>query len=102
MTELFHPDDLYLPRVLYALSDPSRLHLIHELTQATEIASTRFISVQAARGTIAHHLKVLQLSGLTWTRIEGGRRLISLRRKDLDAHFPGLLDAVLTGFASIE
>jgi DNA-binding transcriptional ArsR family regulator len=79
MIELFHPANLYLSRVLYALADPSRLRLVQELTQTTEIASTGFTSVEAARGTIAHHLKVLRLAGLTWTRIEGGRRLVSLK-----------------------
>jgi DNA-binding transcriptional ArsR family regulator len=97
MPDLFHPANFHLPRVLYALADPSRLRLVQELTQATEIASTSFKSVEAARGTIAHHLKVLRLAGLTWTRIEGGRRLISLRREDLEARFPGLFDAVLAG-----
>lgn len=32
---------------------------------------------------------------MTWTRIEGTRRLTGLRRDDLDALFPGLLPAVL-------
>jgi len=98
MTELYHPDNLHLSDVLYALADPSRLSLVRELTQETEIASTGFRSVQAARGTIAFHLKVLRLAGLTLTRLDGNRRLISLRREALESRFPGLLDAVLTGF----
>ena len=95
MTELYHPTKLHLSEVLYALADPSRLNLVRELTQETEIASTDFRSVKAARGTIAFHLKVLRLAGITWTQIEGNRRLISLRRDKVDACFPGLLDAVL-------
>jgi hypothetical protein len=30
------------------------------------------------------------------TRIDGAHRYLTLRREDLDARFPGLLDAVLT------
>jgi len=98
MTAPYYSTNLHLPDVLYALADPSRLNLVRELTEETEIASTGFRSVKAARGTIAFHLKVLRLAGLTLTRIEGNRRLISLRRDWVDARFPGLLDAVLTGF----
>ena len=39
-------------------------------------------------------------AGLTRTRIEGTRRFIALRREDLDARFPGLLDAVVTASRS--
>ena len=34
-------------------------------------------------------------AGVLVSRYEGTRRLHSLRREDLDARFPGLLDAVL-------
>ncbi len=34
-------------------------------------------------------------SGLMLTRIVGTNRLMKLRREDLDARFPGLLDAVI-------
>ena len=97
MTELYHPSNLHLSDVLYALADPSRLKLVRELAQETEIASTGFRSVKAARGTIAFHLKTLRLAGLTLTRLDGTKRLISLRRDMVDASFPGLLDAVLAG-----
>jgi DNA-binding transcriptional ArsR family regulator len=58
------------------------------------VPSTGFTSVQAARGTIAFHLKALRLAGITRTRQEGTRRLVSLRLEDLD-RFPGLLCAIL-------
>jgi hypothetical protein len=34
------------------------------------------------------------------TRYDGQRKLVMLRRDDLDARFPGLLDAVLVGARS--
>jgi len=100
MTEPYHPTTIDLQHVLYALADPSRLRLVQELIRTKEIASTGFSSVEAARGTIAFHLKILRQAGLTWTRIESNRRLISLRRYQVDARFPGLLDAILTGSTS--
>ncbi len=39
------------------------------------------------------------MSGLLATRAEGTQSLNSLRRGDLDARFPGLLDAVLRAAA---
>jgi DNA-binding transcriptional ArsR family regulator len=44
---------------------------------------------------MSHHLRVLREAGLTRTRVEGTRRYVSLRREDLQARFPGLLEAVL-------
>jgi hypothetical protein len=38
---------------------------------------------------------VLRESGVVRTRPDGRKRLLSLRSDDLDACFPGLLDAVL-------
>jgi DNA-binding transcriptional ArsR family regulator len=39
---------------------------------------------------------VLREAGLTQTRAQGTHRYVSLRREELDARFPGLLDAVLS------
>jgi hypothetical protein len=41
------------------------------------------------------HFRILREAGVTVTRVSGAKRLVSLRREDLDARFPGLLDAVL-------
>jgi hypothetical protein len=38
-------------------------------------------------------------AGVTNTRVDGTRRYVSLRRDDLDARFPGLLDALLAAAA---
>jgi DNA-binding transcriptional ArsR family regulator len=95
MSKSLHPTALDLQQVLYALADPSRQRLIQELILAKEIPSTAFQSVQAARGSIAFHLKTLRLAGLTWTRLDGSKRLVSLRREAVDDRFPGLLDAII-------
>jgi DNA-binding transcriptional ArsR family regulator len=48
-----------------------------------------------SKPTLSHHFKVLRESGVVRTRPDGRKRLLSLRTDDLDARFPGLLDAVL-------
>jgi DNA-binding transcriptional ArsR family regulator len=44
---------------------------------------------------MSHHYKVLRESGLTRTRLAGTQRFMSLRKKELEERFPGLLDSVL-------
>lgn len=85
-----------LPVVLAALSDPVRLAIIRELAQRGEVACGT-LALPVSDSTRSHHLRTLREAGVTVTRIEGQRRLVSLRRGDLDARFPGLLDVVLAG-----
>jgi DNA-binding transcriptional ArsR family regulator len=92
---LYEPsrDDLALPNVLHALSDPIRLEILQRLTVGEQVCGT--FGLPIAKSTLSHHFKLLREAGITHTRVEGVRRLISVRRDDLDARFPGLLDAVL-------
>lgn len=87
-------EELELPNVLHALSDPLRLQIIRELDDTTEL-SCGHLSTAVSKSTMSHHLKVLRDAGLTDTRAEGTQRMVSLRREDLEARFPGLLDCVL-------
>jgi DNA-binding transcriptional ArsR family regulator len=48
-----------------------------------------------SKATLSHHFRVLREAGLVRTRLDGRKRLLSLRIDDLEARFPGLLDAVL-------
>jgi DNA-binding transcriptional ArsR family regulator len=48
-----------------------------------------------AKSTLSHHLRVLREAGITLTEPSGTQRVVSLRADDLNARFPGLLDAVL-------
>jgi DNA-binding transcriptional ArsR family regulator len=47
------------------------------------------------KSTMTHHFKVLREAGLIRQRQEATLRLTSLRREDLDARFPGLLERIL-------
>ena len=90
--------DIDLPTVMGALSDPVRVEIVRTLASEGEKVCGTF-DLGVAKATRSHHLRVLREAGLTHTRTEGTRRHVSLRRDDLDARFPGLLDALLAAGA---
>jgi DNA-binding transcriptional ArsR family regulator len=96
MREPHHPsrDELELHAVLHALSDPARLSIVRHLASEAECTCGHF-DFGLSKATLSHHFRVLRESGVVWTRPDGRKRLLSLRRDDLDARFPGLLNAVL-------
>src|SRR5262245_66541765 len=87
-------EDMELPAVLHALSDPVRLEIVAALAAGGEQACG-LLALPVSDSTRSHHLRVLRDAGVTATRVVGTRRLVSLRREDVDARFPGLLDSVL-------
>jgi DNA-binding transcriptional ArsR family regulator len=96
MRVISHPvrEQLSLPGVLHALSDPVRLGIVEALRDGDE-RSCGALEVPVSKSTLSHHLKVLRDAGLTQTRAEGVHRFVSLRRGDIEDLFPGLLDCVL-------
>ncbi|MCP9960128.1 MULTISPECIES: ArsR/SmtB family transcription factor [Streptomyces] len=95
--ELSHParDEIRLEGVLHALSDPMRLRVVSELAAAeAEVACSR-IDLPVTKSTTTHHFRVLRESGVIRQTYRGTAKMNALRREDLDALFPGLLDAVL-------
>jgi DNA-binding transcriptional ArsR family regulator len=105
MRLLYHPDqkDITLAGILYALGDPVRLEIVRLVATKGEQPCAAFDFAIAsgsaqkaiAKSTMSHHFRVLRESGILYCRKEGTQHLNSLRRDDLDALFPGLLDAVL-------
>lgn len=87
-------EEIELTAVLQALGDEQRLRIVRELA-ATGEAACGAVDLEVSKATRSHHFKVLRETGVTHTRTEGTRRWVSLRRDDLDARFPGLLDALL-------
>jgi DNA-binding transcriptional ArsR family regulator len=85
-----------LASVLEALSDPTRLAIVARLAvgRPTETPCGGFLNL-GSKTNLAYHFAKLRAAGVVSTRAEGTRRLMSLRRADLDARFPGLLDAVI-------
>ena len=95
---LSHPtaSDLELTQVLHALSDPVRLEIVRELAadHGCEHRCKEF-ELPVSKSTATHHFRVLRESGVIEQTPEGTARVNRLRREDLDARFPGLLDSVL-------
>jgi len=98
--ELEHPDlaDVELTEVLFALSDPARLQIVRDLADGPlEMAQCGATDPALPKSTKSHLMKVLREAGLIRNEAHGRRRLVSLRRNEVDAAFPGLLDSVLAG-----
>ena len=95
MRMLAHParQDIELTSIFHALSDPVRLSIVIGLLDGLE-QSTGRLAVPLHKSSLSHHLKILREAGITFTRLEGTHRFLSLRREDLEARFPGLLPAI--------
>ncbi|GGP95635.1 transcriptional regulator [Streptomyces roseolilacinus] len=95
--ELAHPscDEIRLEGVLHALSDPMRLRVVRELAVADAEVACSYIELPVTKSTTTHHFRVLREAGVIRQTYRGTAKLNGLRRDDLDALFPGLLDAVL-------
>ena len=87
--------ELVLATVLHALSDPVRLRIVAALAATDEQPSCGAFDLPVTKSTCTHHFKVLREAGVIQQRQRGTARLNALRREDLDARFPGLLDSVL-------
>lgn len=94
---LYHPatEDLEMPAVLHALSDPQRLQIVRELSVDPTPRPCGSFELGVTKSTSTHHFRVLREAGVISQQPLGTTKLTSLRREDLDERFPGLLDAVL-------
>jgi DNA-binding transcriptional ArsR family regulator len=95
---LHHPpvEEIDLPGLLHALSDPMRLEIVRSLfcSQEGNLACNQ-IELPVSKATASHHFKVLREAGIIAQHDEGTRRISNLRNDDLERRFPGLLDSVL-------
>ena len=91
--------DMQLPRVLAALADANRLAAVRFVARNGESWCAQ-VREQAmlpmTKSTFSHHLRILREAGVITKRIEGAKGYMCVRKDDLDAQFPGLLDAVVT------
>lgn len=100
-----HPETekIELARVMEALSDPTRLAIVAFLASlpdgAVEAQCGAFTCF-GSKSNLTYHLARLREAGVTRTRVAGAARMISLRARDLDARFPGLLDSVIAAALS--
>ena len=102
MTRFIHPNlnDVPLASVLHALSDPARLEIVRTLDADSQAKGEGLACNCAApeglpRATISNHFAILRGAGLIEAHKEGTKVIHQLRRAEIDARFPGLLNAVL-------
>jgi DNA-binding transcriptional ArsR family regulator len=102
---LAHPEraQIRLEAVLHALADPMRLAVVREMATAqgddAQGFSCSHFDLPVTKSTSTHHFRVLRESGVIEQVYRGTTKLNGLRRADLDALFPGLLDSVLDAAA---
>jgi DNA-binding transcriptional ArsR family regulator len=107
MTRFTHPnlDDVPLASALHALSDPTRLAIVRRLNddlhrKGEGLACNCAAPEELPRATLSNHFTILRGAGLIESRKQGTMVINRLRRADVDARFPGLLDAVLSAEAA--
>jgi DNA-binding transcriptional ArsR family regulator len=87
-------EEIRIEQVLAALGDPVRLLFVRQLAKVPGVACGA-IPLPVTKSTRTHHLRILREAGVISMRAEGTRRIAVLRRDDLDALYPGLLDGIL-------
>ncbi|MFJ9413009.1 ArsR/SmtB family transcription factor [Streptomyces sp. NPDC101227] len=94
---LEHParEDIRLADVLHALADPMRLRIVCALAAAEGELTCADIELPVTKSTCTHHYRVLREHGVIQQIYRGTAKMNGLRRADLDAVFPGLIDGVL-------
>jgi DNA-binding transcriptional ArsR family regulator len=95
-----HPrvEALELSQVLRTVGDPLRLAMVRSLAADDELLCGALGErLGLPKSTGSYHLRLLREAGITRTRQEGTLRYVSLRRADLEARFPGLVDVLVAG-----
>jgi DNA-binding transcriptional ArsR family regulator len=92
--------ELSLTAVLHALSDPVRLEIVRQLGEAGEKACGKF-GFDSPKSSLSHHFRILRENGVIASEGHGTILMNRLRREDLEARFPGLLDSILASTSKL-
>lgn len=84
-------------QVLGALHDPVRLEVVRRLYNAGTPLQCGVLYDGINKSTATHHFKILREAGVTERLVIDGLTYQRLRREDLEATIPGLLDSVVRG-----
>jgi DNA-binding transcriptional ArsR family regulator len=94
--------ELELPRVLAALADRHRLATVKFVARNGESWCSRVMQdagLEMSKSTFSHHLRILCEAGVVTKRAEGTKSFMCVRKADLDARFPGLIDSIVNADA---
>ncbi|MFB6467413.1 ArsR/SmtB family transcription factor [Cytobacillus sp. Hz8] len=96
MREFFHPDldGIKVEQVLYALSDPIRLTVVKRLYKSGEQSCAVFEDL-GKKSNLSHHYRTLRECGLIHIKRDGRHSYMTLRQKEMNQRFPGLLESVV-------
>ena len=91
-----HPsaDDITIDGVLHALSDPIRRNIVVALYNCDGMSCSKACE-QISPSTISFHHKVLRELGLIRSEKVGVEVINTLRIKELNKRFPGLIDSII-------
>jgi DNA-binding transcriptional ArsR family regulator len=94
---LEHPlrEDIQLDDVLGAAADPIRRRIIGQLAHDHRAQACSAFALPVTKSTSTHHFRVLREAGVIEQHYQGTSILNTLRTEDLNARFPGLLDALI-------
>src|SRR3954447_19199217 len=96
--DIHHPErnEIELAAVMHALSDPHRLEIVRRLAEDAEPRQCGTLDFDISKSTMTHHFRILREAGVIRQERQGTTKMTELRQEDLDARFPGLLEAVLS------
>ncbi|MBU3862628.1 ArsR family transcriptional regulator [Streptomyces sp. 4503] len=97
MRTLPHPamEAVRLDTVLAALADPLRRRIVRQLSEGGEAQACGAFDLPVTKSTSTHHFRVLREAGVIAQYYRGNKILSQMRADDLEARFPGLLQAIL-------
>ncbi|MEW2414818.1 helix-turn-helix transcriptional regulator [Streptomyces sp. NPDC046866] len=92
-----HPevDQFSLQQVLEALVDPVRRSIVAQLHARRADMACGAFDLSVSKSTATHHFKVLREAGLIRQHYVGTSRMNTLRDREMEEAFPGLLTAVV-------
>jgi DNA-binding transcriptional ArsR family regulator len=88
-------EDVDITEIMYALSDPARVEIVRLIALADKPLTCGDLQLDRPKSSMSHHFKILRSSGIIKTDIEGKEHYNSLRLKELEKRFPGVLSSIL-------
>ena len=84
-----------LQEVLTAVADPVRLEIVRRLSGSDEPVACGALYDGISKSTASHHFKTLREAGVIQRIVVGGNTHQRLRREDVEAVYPGVLDSII-------